>query len=263
MKKRKFFIVIIGIILVFFISKMIRNFTVEQEIQILKSEHFTISYSGIYKNDAEKISQQLENNFARVRADLKDLEHETIKVFIYGSQQKFNQATGLKGNVNGTSRGPNEFHFLWTNWFNSVFPDDPLKTAVHEFTHCVQLNILIDKAKETIITQDRRTFEKEFDKKFGAEYPRWLWESISIFEAKEVNSLSVKYAKSKNLTLTELNNSNQIYNIGYTIIEYVTSKWGKDVLPKLIASFGDIEKTLKVTPEEFEKGWIAFLEEKY
>lgn len=263
MKKRKVFVVIFGIILIFLVSKMIRNFTVEQEIQTIKSDHFIISYNGIYKSEAEKISQNLESNYSRVRTDLKDLKHETIKVFIYGSQQKFNLATGLKGNVNGTSRGPNEFHFLWTNWFNSVFPDDPLKTAVHEFTHCVQLNILIDKAKETIITQDRLTFDKEFDKKFGAEYPRWLWESISIFEAKEVNTLSVKYAKSKNLTLAELNKSNQIYNIGYTIIEYMTQKWGKDILPKLIRSFGNIEKTLNVSTEEFEKGWIAFLDEKY
>ncbi|WP_343696463.1 hypothetical protein [Flavobacterium sp.] len=176
---------------------------------------------------------------------------------------KFNDATGLNGNANGTSRGPNEFHFVWTNWFNSIFPDDPLKTALHEFTHCVQLNILIDKAKETIITQDRLTFDKEFEKKFAAEYSRWLWESISIFEAKEVNSLSVKYAKSKNLTLAELNQSNQIYNIGYTIIEYMTTKWGKNILPKLIASFGNIEKTLNISSDEFEKGWMAFLEENY
>ncbi|WP_035645981.1 DUF6055 domain-containing protein [Flavobacterium sp. ASV13] len=263
MRKKKLLVLILGIIAVFFISKMIRNFTVEQEIQTLKSEHFIVSYSGIYKNDAEKISKNLENNYSKIRTDLKDIKHELIKVFVYGSHQKFSLATGLNGNVNGTSRGPNEFHFVWTNWFNSVFPDDPLKTAVHEFTHCVQLNILIDKAKETIITQDRLTFDKEFDKKFGAEYPRWLWESISIFEAGEVNSLSVKYTKSKNLTLEELNHSNQIYNIGYTIIEYLTKKWGKDILPKLIASFGNIEKTLNIKPEEFEKGWIAFLEENY
>lgn len=263
MRKKKFLVIILGIVAVFFISKMIRNFTVEQEIQNLKSEHFVISYSGIYKSDAEKISQNLENNYSKIRTDLKDFEHNPIKVFVYGSQQKFNLATGLKGSVNGTSRGPNEFHFLWTNWFNSVFPDDPLKTAVHEFTHCVQLNVLINKAKETIVTNDRAVFDKKFDEKFGAEYPRWLWESISIFEAKEVNSLSVKYAKSKNLTLAELSHSNQIYNIGYTIIEYLTQKWGKDILPKLIASFGNIEKTLNISTQEFEKGWMAFLNENY
>ncbi|PXY45229.1 DUF6055 domain-containing protein [Flavobacterium hydrophilum] len=263
MKKKKFLVLILGIIAVFFFSKMIRNFTVEQEIQTLKSEHFVISYGGIYKSDAEKISQNLEHNYSKIRTNLKDVKHEPVKVFVYGSHQKFSLATGLIGNVNGTSRGPNEFHFVWTNWFNSVFPDDPLKTAVHEFTHCVQLNILIEKAKETIITQDRLNFDKEFDKKFAAEYPRWFWESISIFEAGEVNSLSVKYAKSKNLTLEELNHSNQIYNIGYTIIEYITQKWGKDMLPKLIASFGNIEKTLNISTQEFEKGWIAFLNEKY
>ncbi len=263
MKKYRLIIILLAIIAVFYFARTVRSFTVKQEVRTLKSEHFMISYSGIYKSEAEKLSKHLEGNYAEIRTNLKDVEHDLIKVFVYGSQFKFNAATGLKENTKGTSRGPNEFHFVWTNWFNSIFPDDPLKTALHEFTHCVQLNILIDKAKETIITQDRLTFEKEFDKKFKAEYPRWLWESISIFEAKEVNTLSVKYAKSKNLTLENLNQGNQIYNIGYTIIEYLTQKWGKDILPKLIASFGNIEKTLNIKPEEFEKGWKAFLEEKY
>jgi hypothetical protein len=263
MRKYKLLVILLGIIGVFYIARTIRTFTVKHKAQTLESEHFIISYDGIYKSEAEKLSEHLENNYTPIRENLKDVKHKLIKVFVYDSQYKINTATGLKENAKGTSRGPNEFHFIWTNWFNSIFPDDPLKTALHEFTHCVQLNILINKAKETIITQDRLTFEKEFDKKFKAEYPRWLWESISIFEAGEVNSLSVKYAKSKNLTLEELNKSNQIYNIGYTIIEYMTQKWGKDILPKLIASFGNIEKTLNVTQEEFEKGWIAFLEEKY
>lgn len=263
MKKYRLLVILLAIIAVFYFSRTVRSFTVKQETRTLKSEHFIISYSGIYKSEAEKASTHLENNYSQIRGNLKDVKHDLIKVFVYGSQFKFNEATGLKENTKGTSRGPNEFHFVWTNWFNSIFPDDPLKTALHEFTHCVQLNILIDKAKDTIITQDRLTFEKEFDKKFKAEYPRWLWESISIFEAGEVNSLSVKYAKSKNLTLEELNKSNQIYNIGYTIIEYMTQKWGKDSLPKVIASFGNIEKALNIKPEEFEKGWIAFLEEKY
>ena len=263
MKKYRLLVILLAIIAVFYFARTVRTFTVKQETRTLKSEHFIISYSGIYKSEAEKASTHLENNYSQIRGNLKDVKHDLIKVFVYGSQFKFNEATGLKENTKGTSRGPNEFHFVWTNWFNSIFPDDPLKTALHEFTHCVQLNILIDKAKDKIITQDRLTFEKEFDKKFKAEYPRWLWESISIFEAGEVNSLSVKYAKSKNLTLEELNKSNQIYNIGYTIIEYMTQKWGKDSLPKIIASFGNIEKTLNVTQEEFEKGWIAFLEEKY
>jgi hypothetical protein len=263
MRKYRLLVILLGIIVVFYFARTVRSFTVKQETQTLKSEHFIISYSGIYKSEAEKVSKHLEDHYTPIRENQNDVKHDLIKVFVYGSQYKFNAATGLKENTKGTSRGPNEFHFVYSNWFSAIFPDDPLKTALHEFTHCVQLNILIDKAKETIITQDRKTFEKEFDKKFKAEYPRWLWESISIFEAKEVNSLSVKYAKSKNLTLKELNQSNQIYNIGYTIIEYVASKWGKDSVSQLIWSFGDLEKTLKVTPEEFEKGWMAFLEANY
>ena len=57
----------------------------------------------------------------KIRENLKDVQHDLIKVFVYGSQYKFNSATGLKENTKGTSRGPNEFHFVWTNWFNSIF----------------------------------------------------------------------------------------------------------------------------------------------
>ena len=104
---------------------------------------------------------------------------------------------------------------------------------------------------------------KLFEEKFINEYPQWFWEAICDYEARIVNSISVKYGMKKNLTLKDLNNSNQIYNVGYTIIEYIVEKWGKDKLPILITSYVDINTVLGVSESDFEKGWADFVDEKY
>ena len=68
---------------------------------------------------------------------------------------------------------------------------------------------------------------------------------------------------SKKPTLAYLNKSNQIYNVGYTIIEYIVEIWGKDKLPVLITSYVDIENVLKISESDFEKGWVDYVDEKY
>lgn len=67
----------------------------------------------------------------------------------------------------------------------------------------------------------------------------------------------------KNPSLKYLNDSGQIYNVGYTIIEYIVEKWGREKLPLLITSYVDIETVLGVRESAFEKGWIDFVTEKY
>ena len=258
------FLILVGLILLFFGAKMIRITSVEDQVTELRTDHFHISYHGIYKNEAQDMANNLESNYDRIRTNLNDPDHETIRVFVHPTQDDFNKGTGLlNSTANGTSRGPNEFHFVWTNWFNSVFPNDPIKTAIHEFTHCVQLNILIREAKKEIANREQDDFNRAFEEKFLKEYPQWFWEAICDYEAGIVNNISVKYGMGKSLTLQELNNSNQIYNVGYTIIEYIVETWGRDKIPMLITSYVDMEKVLKVSESEFEKGWTEFVSERY
>jgi hypothetical protein len=249
---------------VYFGAKTFRNISVVDEVTEIKTNHFVISYYGIYEGEAQDVAQTLEDNYVRIRTDLNDADHETIRVFLYSNQNNFNKGTGLiNSTANGTSRGPNEFHFLWTNWFNSIFPNDPVKTAVHEFTHCIQLNILINKAQQELTSEENEDFNKVFEEKFSKEYPQWFWEALCDYEAGIVNRISVKYGMRKKLTLEALNKSNQIYNVGFTIIEYIVEKWGKDKLPGLVASYVDFETVLKVSESDFEKGWIDFVSERY
>ena len=259
-----FLLLVIGAVSVYFISMAIRKLTVGDEETRFVTDHFVITYRGIYANDVRRIGVVLEQNYDRIRNVLIDPPHDTIHVFIHPDQQSFNDATGLiNSTANGTSRGPNAFHFIWTNWFNSIFPDDPEQTAIHEFTHCVQLNILIQQALMSNDYENDNAFVAAFEKRFAEAYPQWLWEAICTFEAGELNRLSVWYGMRSQPTLRSLNNSNQVYNVGYTIMEYVATNWGEDKFPELIREYGDLQKVLGVTEDEFEKGWWEFVEAKY
>ena len=263
-KTKKIVLALAGLILAYFGAKMFRSASAVDKLTEIKTDHFVITYQGIYKEEAQDVADNLEEHYDRIRVDLMDTDHEIIQVFIHPTQTEFNKGTGLSNSTaNGMSIGPDKFHVLWTNWFNGILPDDPVKTALHEFTHCVQLNILIKKAKEELSLGGHADFDKAFEQKFINEYPQWFWEAICDYEAGIVNEISVRYGMSKNPTLEYLNNSNQIYNVGYTIIEYIVEKWGKDRIPDLITSYVDIENVLKVSESDFEKGWLDYVSEKY
>ena len=253
-----------GLAISYFGAKTLRSFSVVDQLTELRTDHFIISYRGIYRKEAQDVANNLEENYDRIRTNLKDAEHGIIRVVVHPTQSDFNKGTGLlNSNANGVSRGPNEFHLLWTTWFNSIFPNDPVKTAVHEFTHCVQLNILVKEEQGRWGSANNSDFDRMFEEKFLNKYPQWFWEAICDYEARIVNNISVKYGMRKNLTLKDLNKSNQIYNVGYTIIEYIVEKWSKDKLPILITSYVDIQTVLGVSESDFEKGWVDFVGEKY
>ncbi len=254
---------ILFFILIYFGAKGIRYFTVTKSLSELKTQHFTVKYNGVYLSNATEIAEDLESNYERIRSALKDPDHDIITVYVHGSQTDFNIQTGLTEHANGTSRGPLEFHVLWTNWFTHIFPDNPTQTAVHEFTHCVQLNILIKQALASAKNINEELFNKTFEENFEKNYPRWFWEAISIYEAGEINFLEVKYAKHYNPSLESLNKGNQIYRIGYTVVEYIVATWGIEKLPELITSYFDTQKVLAINRSEFEGGWKDYLNKNY
>lgn len=264
-KIAKIIIVFTGsLTVVFFISLIIRNLRVESEVKKINSKNFVVIYSGILKSEAEDISEALELNYDRIRSELKDPEHKKISVYVHPNQSDFNKATGLiNSKANGTSRGPLAFHLKYETWYNSIFPKEMEKVAVHEFTHCVQLNILINDALSKTPKEKMADFDKNFEIEFQKKYPQWFWEAICDYEANMVNSSSVNYAMRDQLTLQELNYSNQIYNVGYTIIEFFVSKYGKEKLPEFIKSYSNFEHVLGTTEKEFEAEWHKFVAEKY
>ncbi|SHG74677.1 hypothetical protein SAMN05443549_106109 [Flavobacterium fluvii] len=258
------FLSIGSLAILFLMSFLIRKIRVENETKIINATNFVVHYNGILESEAVAISKVLELNYERIRTDLNDPKHEKITVYIHPNQNEFNDATGLpNSNANGTSRGPLAFHLKYETWYNSIFPQKMEKVAVHEFTHCVQLNILIQEALSKSHNEKASDFDENFEKEFKKNYPQWFWEAVCDYEAGIVNNSSVNYGMKNKPTLKELNNSNQIYNVGYTIVEYFVSKYGKDKLPEFIKSYCNFEKVLGVTEKEFETEWHKFVEEKY
>ncbi len=76
-------LVLAALILLFFGAKMIRIISVENKITELRTDHFIISYHGIYKSEAQDIASNLESNYDRIRTNLNDPDHKTIRVFVH------------------------------------------------------------------------------------------------------------------------------------------------------------------------------------
>ncbi|AKD03873.1 hypothetical protein POKO110462_03235 [Pontibacter korlensis] len=154
---------------------LIRQVRITDEPTELHTNYFKILYRGILKEEAAAIASSLESNYASIRTTLEAPLHDTIAVFIHPTQEQFNDATGLlNSTANGTSRGPLAFHLKYETWYNSVFPQDMEKVAVHEFTHCIQLNILIQEALDKAENTNSPGFDKNFEEQFATNYPQWL-----------------------------------------------------------------------------------------
>ena len=119
-KSMNIVLVLAGLILAYFGAKMLRSASAVDRLTELKTDHFVITYQGIYKEEAQDVADNLEAHYDRIRVDLNDKDHEIIQVFIHPTQAEFNKGTGLfNSSANGMSIGPNKFHVLWSNWFNS------------------------------------------------------------------------------------------------------------------------------------------------
>ena len=158
-------------------------------------------------------------------------------------------------------------------WINLKLNWDKMKSEI-ENGYKKHVNMLKRKRITTdqkieiinIITYSRITYRMnviKFEEEFSNNYPQWFWEALCDYEARMVNKLSVNYAKKKGLTLYELNSSKQIYNLGYTIVEYMVTAYGKDKLPEFIRSYGDFERVFNVSEKTFENEWRQFVADKY
>lgn len=202
-----------------------------------------------------RLATILENNYARIGDDLKTEPYNPVETYIYAERWRYIKATGnwsASGNIEGVSK----LHFVEQAWGEN----DNNKVAVHEFAHTVTLKLLLDQESPPVDS-------KVFDKKFST-FPVWLWEAISVYEAKQfIDPKTLPYLNHGQYPdISELNNrlkGGKIYSCGYTIIEYILAKYGQDDLIRLIQNYGDLQKTFNLADDQFCKGWYEFVKEKY
>lgn len=221
----------------------------------LKTKHFTFLYSrSIDKSKIIELSDALESNYERIANNLKTTPSANIETNIYSQRWRYIKATknwGGSGNIEGISK----MHFVEQAWGEA----DSKKVAVHEFAHTVTLKLL-DNELESVNSN-------EFDTKLST-FPTWLWEGISVYEAQQfVDPRTLAYFNNGNYpSLAELNDrlkGGKIYSCGFTIIEFIISKYGHDNYIQLIKNYGDLKTTFNITEEQFSKAWYEFVKAKY
>ncbi|MEM7664810.1 MAG: hypothetical protein AAF250_03060 [Pseudomonadota bacterium] len=145
------------------------------------------------------------------------------------------RAPGSRGYVTG----PDNVRIL------IVGQPDASREAVHELIHALTLQLNPD---------------------FGNN-PRWLWESVAQYYAGERRDLAVlEGAFAKGCPTIETLNSpfdqgGTIYSVGYSIGEFVESKWGPKALPDLVVTNGDTDLTLGISLDEFHRQWCESAEQ--
>lgn len=222
----------------------------------LNTQHFTLQYSSSIDSMAiAKLANTLENSYSRIGNDLKTQPYHPIETNIYAQRWRYIKATGNWG-ASGSIEGISKLHFVELAWGES----DVNKTAVHEFAHAVTLKLLLDQETQPV---DSKTFDKKF-----MSFPVWLWEAISVYEAKQfVDPRTLPYLNHGQYpSLSELNNrtkGGKIYSCGYTIVEYILDRYGQDSFVDLIKNYGNLKKAFGVTDEQFSKDWYGFVREKY
>jgi len=159
----------------------------------------------------------------------------TVSVWA-GSAEFYDAMQGNLGQVyqgaTGYLNGPREICLL----HGSRTPGE----AVHEFAHAVSLAL---------------------NPRFGNN-PRWLWEAVAIYEAREVTDASTWPNEAKRFPgFASLNQYNSAlpYQWGYTIGRFIVTRYGDLGYVDLIRSNGDVQTTLGVSESEFGSLIEAFI----
>ena len=200
------------------------------------SANFTLQYSEPSAAVVAAYLAELEANLPRVLADLDVTLTARIVGRLYPDFQSFSAATGFSFG-GGAASGPYLFHLV-------AIPYAP-SDAVHEMAHVVTFHL----------------------SRAGGN-PVWLWESIAVYESRQLvpPSSIPDLVAGRFPTLVELNDffhRPSIYQVGYTICEFLVEEWGWDAVRRLVVVRGDLESTLGLSTAEFEARWQRFVEARY
>lgn len=168
-------------------------------------------------------------------------EMPKVSVVIWQDRNRFESAYGEDAsNVRGFIDAE--------NWEVHVFNTkrSPAKGAVHELVHLVSLSV-----NSTI-----------------SHNPMWLWETTAIYASNrppppDLSTLACVTVEGVP-TLKELNeHPTNIYRIGYYLGDFIVSTWGWRGLRTLIENNGGLEASLGISEDEFQKMWLAHLDDSH
>jgi len=209
----------------------------------MRTAHFEV-HAGLASEDTvAAIASGLEARYGGVVADLETGEVPRIDVEVWKDEASFfaemERYFGRRYNATGYVTGPSVIRVL-------AVPQ-VVRNATHEMSHAISLRV---------------------NPTFGNR-PRWLWESVALFENEElVDPRSLPYlVQGRFPTLSELDAdpsaSRQVYEVGYLIGEFVVARDGRDGLLRLIRANGDVTSVGFASPAAFEEAWMSFVRARY
>lgn len=214
-----------------------------------ETTHFAFYYTDLDSNNIQTIGDTLESNYSRIINDLMTDTLPEVNVHLYSNHDSLAAAVNLwvpnlPSWASGLAISQSEIYMMSPNHPQYGF-EPMLINLVHEFAHCVSYHIRPNIANN----------------------PRWLWESIAIYEARQFfDPHNLPYMVSHNPpTLSQLNSfsNTMIYEVGYLIAEYVDLNWDRTHLVNLIRTNGNLQQVLGMSTSEFETGWFQFVANRY
>lgn len=207
-----------------------------------ESEHFVFHYDEKFDPAlAESVKDSLEKNYQVLLDDMQPGSIEKTTIALWSDKQEFaaSQYNRYPGAV-GYVVSKREVRVLAIGVSTN-------QVAIHEFVHALTLYINDDFANN----------------------PRWLWESIAVYEAKQFIDPTIlpfmtsgDYPSMESLD-QEQGTEQRIYKVGFTIAEFIIKTWGVEKLHALVESNGNVEKTLGISMATFEQQWYQFVRDKY
>lgn len=210
-----------------------------------ESDHFVYHCSEEDRDIVEAGRDSLEANYQRILSDLQVTNVDRITVRAYASADRFYDE--MVRDVGTLFRGATGY-ILNTGELRVLVSGITPTTFIHEFAHIVSMYV------NASIPNN----------------PRWLWEAVAIYEAREfIHPNTLGYMQTGDYpTLEELSahynqSAHQIYQLGYVIAEFIVEAWGREALIGLIMTNGNIQSVLRISEAEFEAQMYGFIAARY
>lgn len=213
------------------------------------STHFLFHYTSIDAGNIAATAATLERHYARILNELGADAMPQVHVTLYADHAALAAATQPVAGVvpswaAGLATARDQIHLMSPNLPMWGPYDRAVTNLVHEFAHCVSLQI------------NGRV----------ANNPRWLWESVALYEARQfVDPRSLPYMTAHQpptfQALTSVANT-AVYDMGYLVGEFIVERWSRDALRELIVRNGDTS-ALGLSLADFEQQWFSYVRDRY
>lgn len=214
------------------------------------SAHFTFNYTALDSANIGEIAAAVEREHARILTDLGLDSVPAVMVTFYSDHAAMEAATRATAGVipawaSGLVTSSTQIHLMSPNSPAWAPYSRMLSNLVHEFAHCVSMRL-----NPAI-----------------ANNPRWLWEAVAIYEAGQAVDLrTIGYMAALQpppfAALDSVENG-RVYDVGYSIAEFVVARWGRRGLTDLVSASGNTSTALGIPLTEFERDWFAFARQRY